>query len=225
MRVFVPFWKNNLYFRWVSGTSIIQIRAGIPFALTGSTLSLSLSLPLLPRCQGMASWMWRRPWSCLDSSSTTKCSCSPSSERWKCSARSPWGTVATWPHLSWRPCRGDWSTPPTSLNTCCRTSSTATWRARTTQNCCCEGSNTRHGPHIRLHNSSRLHMAFEGLRRLAEKKCLSIRNWQSLILSCCSSYCGRPWTSSFSHSVFIKQYKVLTVILYLVYIYIYIYIL
>lgn len=87
----------------------------------------------------MASRMWRRPWSCLANSSTTKCSCSPSSEHWKCSALSPWGTAATWLHLSWQPCRGDWSTPPMSLNTCCQTSSTATWRARTTPNYCSAG--------------------------------------------------------------------------------------
>lgn len=102
-----------------------------------------ISRPPLPRCRGTASRTWRRPWSCLASSSTTRCSCSPSSARWKCSARSPWGTAATWPHLSWRRCKGDWSTPPTSSNTCCRTSSTATWRARTTPSCCCAGK-TQH---------------------------------------------------------------------------------
>lgn len=73
------------------------------------------------RCQGVDRRMWRKLWSSLLSWWIIKFSCWRSSEHWSCSAPSPCVTAATWPRSSWPLCRGGWSTPQTSSNTCCQT--------------------------------------------------------------------------------------------------------
>lgn len=83
---------------------------------------------------------WRRLWLCSGSCWIRSISCWPSSARWRLSARSPCGTVGTWHPSSWAACRGRWSTPLGSWNSCWQTSSTRTWRAKTTPNSCCGGT-------------------------------------------------------------------------------------
>jgi len=93
------------------------------------------------RCPATGRSKWRRGWSSSASSLTTRSSCCALFALSRPSVVSPWGTVATWPLLSWQCCRASWSTPLTSWSTCSLTSSTATSRARTTPSCCCAGEN------------------------------------------------------------------------------------
>lgn len=94
---------------------------------------------LFHRCLVTDRNRWKKALNSSASLSTTRFSCCPSSEPLSPSEGSPWETEATSPHWSWRCYRVNLSMPLTFSNTCCPTSSTRTWRARTIPNYCSEG--------------------------------------------------------------------------------------